>query len=194
MKSLIKILDEHLENEISIDEESFKDLYKQFWDKMLRQVCMKYTNDINQAKDYCQSGWVKVYQKLDKFTGKGSVDGWISTVIRNTILDELRKRKIDYVEKEPEWGRLGKGQLLDPDAGSIESYNEEGTFETSEGITFDDVIQATKQLSPAYKEVFELYLQGYKHEEIAEKLGITVGTSKSNVFKAKENIKKMLKP
>jgi len=194
MKSLIKILDEHLENEISIEQESFKDIYNQLWDKMLRNVCMKYTNDVNQAKDYCQSGWVKVYQKLDKFTGKGSVDGWISTVIRNTILDELRKRKIDYVEKEPEWGRLGKGQLLDPDAGSIESYNEEGTFETSEGITFDDVIQATKQLSPAYKEVFELYLQGYKHEEIAEKLGITVGTSKSNVFKAKENIKKMLKP
>ena len=116
---------------------------------MLRQVCMKYTNDINQAKDYCQSGWVKVYQKLDKFTGKGSVDGWISTVIRNTILDELRKRKIDYAEKEPEWGRLGKGQLLDPAAGSIEPYNEEGTYPTSEG--YNNLIHVSSSFSKSFK-------------------------------------------
>ena len=179
MKSLIKILDEHLENEISIEQESFKDIYNQLWDKMLRNVCMKYTNDINQAKDYCQSGWVKVYQKLDKFTGKGSVDGWISTVIRNTILDELRKKKLDYT---------------DEDLGISELQTDEDPISTDEGITFNDVIQAANNLSPAYKEAFELYAQGYKHQEIAEKLGISVGTSKSNVFKAKENIKKMLKP
>ena len=194
MRSLIKILDEHVQHEISTERESFKDLYEKLWDKMLRQVCMKYTNDINQARDYCQNGWLKVFNKLDKFEGTGSPDGWISVVIRNNILDELRKRKIDYAEKEPEWGRLGQGQLLDPEAGSLEPYSDEYTLETSEGITFDDVIKATQQLSPRYKEVFELYIQGYKHEEIAEKLGISIGTSKSNVFKSKKRIKDILSP
>ena len=194
MKSLIKILDEHLQNEISTERESFKELYEKLWDKMLRQVCMKYTKDINQARDYCQNGWLKVFNKLDKFEGKGSPDGWISVVIRNNILDELRKRKVDYADEEPDWGRLGKGQLLDAEAGNIDPYSEEGTLETSEGITFNDVIQAARNLSPAYREAFELYAQGYKHQEIADKLGISIGTSKSNVFKAKENIKKMLKP
>jgi RNA polymerase sigma-70 factor (ECF subfamily) len=186
MKSLIKILDEHLQNEISVERESFQELYEKLWDKMLRQVCMKYTNDINQARDYCQNGWLKVFNKLDKFEGTGSPDGWISVVIRNNILDELRKRKVEYAEEEPEWGRLGKG--------SLEPQSDEDALETSEGITFDDVIKATQQLSPRYKEVFELYLQGYKHEEIAEKLGISIGTSKSNVFKSKKRIKDILSP
>ena len=186
MKSLIKILDEHLQNEISTERQSFQELYEKLWDKMLRQVCMKYTNDINQARDYCQNGWVKVFNKMDKFDGTGSPDGWVSVVIRNNILDELRKRKVDYADEEPEWGRLEKG--------SIEPESDDYEVETSQGITFDDVIQATKQLSPRYKEAFELYAQGYKHQEIAQKLGISIGTSKSNVYKAKENIKKMLSP
>ena len=54
---------------------------------------------------------MKVFNKLDKFGGSGSPDGWVSVVIRNNILDELRKRKVDYAEEEPEWGRLGKGRV-----------------------------------------------------------------------------------
>jgi len=185
MKSLITILKEQVTDNLDTKTLSFEELYEKLWDKMLRQVCMKYTRDINQARDYCQNGWVKVFNKLDKYKGTGSPDGWISTVIRNNILDELRKRKIDYAENEPEWGIIGKG--------SVEPYSEEGSFETSEGITFKDVLQATEQLSPAYKAVFELYLHGYKHDEIAEELGITIGTSKSNVFKAKQRIKDILK-
>lgn len=193
MKSLITILKEQVTDNLDTKTLSFEELYEKLWDKMLRQVCLKYTRDINQARDYCQNGWVKVFNKLDKYKGTGTPDGWISTVIRNNILDELRKRKIDYAENEPEWGMLGQGQLLDPGAGSIEPYSEEGSFETSEGITFNDVLHATEQLSPAYKAVFELYLHGYKHDEIAEELGITIGTSKSNVFKAKQRIKDILK-
>jgi len=184
MKGLIKILEEQIEEEVIQSTPSFQELYDRLWDKMLYNVCMKYTNDINQARDYCQNGWMKVFNKLDKFGGSGSPDGWVSVVIRNNILDELRKRKVDYAEEEPEWGRLGKG--------SIEPESEDYEMETSEGITFDDVLQATQQLSPRYREVFELYLQGYKHDEIAEELGITVGTSKSNVFKSKKRIKDIL--
>jgi len=184
MKGLIKILEEQIEEEVIQSTPSFQELYGRLWDKMLYNVCMKYTNDINQARDYCQNGWMKVFNKLDKFGGSGSPDGWVSVVIRNNILDELRKRKVDYADEEPEWGRLGKG--------SIEPESEDYEIETSEGITFDDVLQATQQLSPRYREVFELYLQGYKHDEIAEELGITVGTSKSNVFKSKKRIKDIL--
>ena len=53
------------------------------WKKMLYGVCMKYTNDINQAQDYCQNGFMKVYKNLDLFTGEGSLEGWIRKVINN---------------------------------------------------------------------------------------------------------------
>lgn len=153
-------------------------IYKELWDEMLHTVCMKYTNDINTAQDYCQNGFVKVYQNIHKKTGEGSLKGWIKKVINNNILDELRKKKIKYTTDDSVLGRIE-----DPTS-TEDQYVEK--------ISAIEIMRAAENLSPRFKAVFDLYSQGYKHEEIAEKLGITVGTSKSNLFKSKANIRKYL--
>jgi len=153
-------------------------IYNELWDEMLYGVCMKYTKDINTAEDYCQNGFIKVYQNIHKKTKEGSLKGWIKKVINNNILDELRKKKIKYTTDDSVLGRIE-----DP------TSNEDQYVEKISAI---EIMSAAENLSPRFKEVFDLYYEGYKHEEIAEKLGITVGTSKSNLFKAKANIKKYL--
>jgi|7_EtaG_2_1085326.scaffolds.fasta_scaffold02270_16 RNA polymerase sigma-70 factor (ECF subfamily) len=153
-------------------------IYNELWDEMLHSVCMKYTNDINTAQDYCQNGFVKVYQNIHKKTRDGSLKGWIRRVINNNILDELRKKKIKYTTDDSMLGRVE-----DPTS-TEDQYVEK--------ISTIEIMRAAENLSPAFKKVFELYFEGYKHEEIAEKLGITVGTSKSNLFKAKANLRKYL--
>ena len=162
----------------SINPSDMGKIYDELWDEMLYSVCMKYTNDINTAQDYCQNGFVKVYQNIHKKTGEGSLKGWIKKVINNNILDELRKKKIKYTSDETDWGRINvPSTTYDPN---------------DEKISAIEIMRAAENLSPRFKAVFDLYSQGYKHEEIAEKLGITVGTSKSNLFKAKANLRKYL--
>jgi len=175
MKNLIKKI---LKEELLKENLKFEDIYNDLWSKMLYSVCMKYTNDINQAQDYCQNGFMKVYNNLDKFKNIGSLEGWVRRIITNSMIDDYRKKKVQptaQVIDDPDWGRIDSG------------YDDE---EYSEDDRMPGVQQAITKLSPQYKKVFELYLDGYKHEEIAKMLGITVGTSKSNVFKAKQAIRK----
>lgn len=154
----------------------FQQIYTDMWDKMLRQVCLKYTNDMSKAEDYCQNGFMKVHKSLKNYTGKGSIEGWVRRVLKNSIIDELRKRKVDYSGDEPDWGRL-------------DVADEEPTEDKVEMI--ESVLHL---LSPAYKRIFELYyFSGLNHRQIAAKLGISEGTSKSNLSKAKKNVIKLVK-
>jgi len=173
MKNLIRKI---LKEELLKEEADFNQIYRDLHKKMLYGLCMKYTDDINQAEDYCQEGWMKVYKYLDKLDEVRDAEAWVYTVIKNKILDELRKKKLQYVD-DPDWSRIDSG---DEDK------------EETEDIRLDDIRAVVSNLSPQYKDVFNLYSQGYKHREIAKLLNISVGTSKSNLFKAKVNINKYL--
>jgi RNA polymerase sigma factor (sigma-70 family) len=158
----------------------FQDIYSSMWDKMLNQVCMKYTKDRNKAEDFCQNGFIKVYKNLGKYDESGSLEGWVRRVINNSILDELRKEKMSFVDKGDDgfdFSRLDVGE---------EEY-EESEF------SLEDIKKVLPQLSPAYKKVFELYyLDGLKHEDIAKKLGVSANTSKTNLMKARAKVKEFL--
>ena len=158
----------------------FNDIYSTMWDKMLNTVCMKYTKDRNKAEDFCQNGFIKVYKNLHKYDDSGSLEGWVRRVINNNILDELRKKKMDFVDGEDgfDFSRLDVGE---------EPYEEEG-------LSMSDVRKVLPQLSPAYRKAFELYyLDGLKHDEIAKKLSISPNTSKTNLMKAKRKVRDLLK-
>ena len=71
----------------------FGELYISLWDKMLNVVCRKYTSDISKAQDYCQNGFVKVYNNISKYDGEGSLEAWVKCVINNNIIDVLKKSK-----------------------------------------------------------------------------------------------------
>jgi RNA polymerase sigma factor (sigma-70 family) len=158
----------------------FDELYNRLWGKMLNTVCRKYTIDSDKAQDYCQNGFIKVYNNISKYDGKGSLEGWVSRVINNNILDELRKGKIEIDDGGDNGFDLSK--LRDS----------EDTYEESEH-SISKIIGLLKYLPPAYKRAFEMYyLDGLQHNEISEILGITIGTSKSNLYKSKGKLKKYL--
>ena len=161
---------------------SQQQVYEMYYSKMLG-VCMRYTKDLDQAKDLLQDGFVKVFSKVGNYNQQGSFEGWIRRIVVNTCIDYFRRNRNDFV-------------LLDSDA-TLEQLMpvEEEEEEDSDEFEFkaSQVIEAMQKLSPAYRTIFNLYVfENLQHKEIAERLDISVGTSKSNLAKAKRNLKKIL--
>lgn len=162
-------------------------VYELFYGKMMA-VCLRYTKNHDQAKDILQDGFIKVFRSMDKFNREGSFEGWIRRIMVNTAIDYFRRAKNAY--------------LLLGEERSIEDFgdqDEEDTLQDTEeeelpDLKPADVINAMQKLTPAYRTVFNLYVfEEMTHKEIAEMLGINIGTSKSNLAKAKHNLKKLLK-
>jgi RNA polymerase sigma-70 factor (ECF subfamily) len=158
----------------------FSAAYEELYPKVFRSICMKYSNgDREKAQDFCQNGFIKAYQKRDMYRGE-SLAGWISTIVRNNILDELRKEKIRPKSSSYDFGRLDTGE---------EEYDDLFMGKYTE----KDIQDAMNTLSPAYQDTFRMYyFDDMSHQEIANKLGTSEGTSKSNLFKAKAKIKNYL--
>jgi RNA polymerase sigma-70 factor (ECF subfamily) len=162
-------------------------VYELFYGKMMA-VCLRYTKNHDQAKDILQDGFIKVFRNMDRFNRAGSFEGWIRRIMVNTAIDHFRRAKNAY--------------LLLGEERSIEDFgdqDEEDTLQDEEGteeldLKPADVINAMQKLTPAYRTVFNLYVfEEMTHKEIADALGINIGTSKSNLAKAKHNLRKLLK-
>lgn len=147
-------------------------------------VCMRYASDLDQGKELVQEGFIKLFKNLHKYKNDGSFEGWVRRIFTNNAIDAFRKKK--HQDMVPDDDR----QLLNlPD----ERNEHEFLDPEEETIQPKDVIEAMQQLSPAYRMVFNLYvMENYSHQDIADELGISVGTSKSNLAKARMNMKKIL--
>ena len=175
-------LKEIIEGCLRNNRRSQEELFKLFYGKML-PVCLRYIPDRDSAQEVLQEGFIKVFEKLEAFDYKGSFEGWIRRIIANTAIDAIRRSKKDpYLTDNDNDFKLGAS---DP-------------MEEREEIEFTDLkaeiaMLAIQELSPAYRTVFNLYvLEDYSHKEIGEMLGISEGTSKSNLAKAKMNLQKIL--
>lgn len=156
-----------------------KALYDEFANDMFK-VCLTYANDYDEANDLLQEGFLKVYQKIHKYQPTGSLGGWIRTVIVNTCIDHYRSDKWNR-NKEP-FEFNGKADV------SMSVQND--VYDVFEK---EDFLKITKQLPAGYRAILNLYfLEDYTHKEIAEKLDISEGTSKSQLFKAKNYLKNLL--
>jgi RNA polymerase sigma factor (sigma-70 family) len=168
------------------DRRSQQAIHKMFYGKM-KAVCMRYTRDSDQAMDVLQEGFLKVFNNLEKYTGVGTFEGWMRRIMVNLSIDRFRRLKHDLV-------LLGEQNDIENWAGETDDEtddSEEG--EEIYDITPEQIIDAMQQLTPAYRTVFNLYVyEDYTHQDIAEALGISVGTSKSNYAKAKKNMRKLL--
>jgi RNA polymerase sigma-70 factor, ECF subfamily len=163
------------------DRASQKLLYERFYGKMMG-VCMRYAKDRDEAKDILHEGYMKVFDKLKNFGNKGSFEGWIRRIMVNAAIDHLRRNKHDYLIVNTVYASDQAGVVADePDDNIINRVDQE------------EVMKAVQNLSPAYRAVFNLYvIEEYSHKEISEILDISEGTSKSNLAKAKFNLKKNL--
>lgn len=164
------------------DRASQKALYEQYYSKMLG-VCLRYAKEKEDAKDVLHEAFLKVFNNLKNFNGSGSFEGWIRRIMVNTSIDHLRKNKQNYLIVST-------------------VYANEKAFAATEEIEDDDlllnidkedILKAVQDLTPAYRTVFNLYvIEEFTHKEIAEMLDISEGTSKSNLSKAKFNLRKNL--
>ncbi len=164
------------------DENCQRELYNRFFGLMMA-VCFRYCDCKQDAEDIVQEGFVKVFEKIDSFDNAGSFEGWLKRVFVNMCLDNIRRRKMQFLS-------INEGDNEDYLLGSTEQEEkEENVLLTSIGR--DNLMKAIQNLSPMYRTVFNLYVvEGYTHVEIAEMLEVSEGTSKSNLFKAKKKLRK----
>ncbi len=156
-------------NCIEGDQRAQQKLFEMYASKMMG-VCLRYMKDQAQAEDVLQDGFVKVFTKLEKYTGNGSLEGWVRRIMVNTALDELRKTNkfktnvsMDDVDYK-----------VESDANALSSLLEE------------DLLKLIREMPDGYKTVFNMFaIEGFSHKEIAEKLGISENTSKSQYSRAK---------
>ena len=158
-----------------------KTLYEKFYGKMM-SVCMRYAKDRDEAKDILHEGYIKVFDKLKNFGSKGSFEGWVRRIMVNTAIDHLRRNKHEYLIVNTVYASDQAAMITDESDDNIINQ-----------VDHEEVMRAVQQLSPAYRAVFNLYvIEEYSHKEISEILDISEGTSKSNLAKAKFNLKKNL--
>ena len=150
----------------------------------MKVVCMRYAPDADTAEDLVQEGFIKVFEKVVHFNMQGSFEGWVRRIMVNNAIDYIRRNKILHVSMEDEHVQ----RKADIAGDSLEDDEPEYL-----NITPSQILRAMQELSPAYRTVFNLYvMENYSHQEIAEELGINIGTSKSNLAKARQNLKKIL--
>jgi RNA polymerase sigma factor (sigma-70 family) len=162
--------------------DSQKLFYQTFYG-YVKSVCMRYCTQEEDVVEVVNDGFLKVFRSLSTFNApnanpEASLKGWMKRIMINTAIDHLRKNKHRFLVAE-----------------MAESHFD--TAETSESsidsMTYKEIMAVIQRLSPVYRIVFNLYvLDGFKHEEIAKQLHISVGASKSNLAKARSNLKKML--
>ena len=162
------------------DPECQKLLFKAFYGRMLG-LCLRYSNQRDDAQDVVQEGFIRLFDKIDLYKETGSFEGWIKKIFVNIALDNLRRKKMQLISIDGEGCRkeLRAHEKLDQSL--------------LDRISQEKLLEAIQNLSPVYRTVLNLHVyEGYTHDEIASELGISAGTSKSNLSKAKVNLKKML--
>lgn len=154
-------------------------LYEHMYSKMLN-VCYRYSDRPEDAKDLLQDGFLKVFDKIGRFNFKGSLEGWIRRIMVNHAIDHFRKNRKRFALSET----LVKAENI------ADEEIEESDFA---GLNAKELLACVQELSPVYRTVFSLYvLDDYSHAEIAEELSISEGSSKSNLSKAKRNLKSLV--
>ncbi|MCK9255058.1 MAG: sigma-70 family RNA polymerase sigma factor [Bacteroidales bacterium] len=156
-------------------------LYKATYGKMLG-LCLRYAENKEEAKDFLHDGFIKVFEKIKFFKHSGSIEGWIRRIIVNNTIDTIRRKNRMAFTNDSE------NDLMKLSADTNDNIDDINTMQANAEI----IIGLIQELSPAYKTVFNLYvIEEYTHKEIAEMLNISIGTSKSNLAKAKARLKNM---
>lgn len=154
-----------------------KAFYEQFAPKMFA-VCFRYTSNQEAAQDLLQDGFIKVFKNLHRFRFEGSLEGWIRRIFVNTAIEQFRKKSLPQTS-------IGEKHLDVADEDDITAL---------ERLAEKDILKMIHELAPGYQAVFNLYVvEGYSHKEISELLGISEGTSKSQLARAKGILAKKVK-
>ncbi|MFT5511670.1 MAG: RNA polymerase sigma factor (sigma-70 family) [Bacteroidia bacterium] len=168
---------------IDNDSRAQKILFENYAPKMLG-VCARYCSNMEDAKDALHEGFIKVFQRIEKFKGSSTLETWMTRLMINTAIDNFKK-STKYMHFE--------------DAEKVHEYSNDDTsyilnLEDDQEVRMSDLRKVIAQLPDGYKMVFNLYaVEGYSHNQIAEELNISTGTSKSQLARARTLLKKLVK-
>ncbi|GAA4890979.1 RNA polymerase sigma factor [Flaviramulus aquimarinus] len=149
------------------------ELYKLFSSKLF-SVCLKYSRNYAEAEDNLQDAFLTIFKKIEQYKGKGSFEGWLKRITINTVLQRYRNEKVFDIINE--------------------NIIEDVELEVDESlVSIDYLLQIIQELPDRYRLVFNLYvLDGYSHKDIASMLNINLGTSKSNLSRARQILKRTI--
>jgi len=170
----VDVINQVIYNAIQGDRYAQSKLYHLFAPGMF-VVCQRYAQSKEDAEDILQDGFIKIFQNLQQYRSNGSFEGWVRKIMINCALQKYRSQTHLHI--------ISTGE------------NYENSYFFYEDITsrieVKELINLVQQLPTAYRMVFNLFVfEGMKHKEIALKLGITEGTSKSNLFDARAILQK----
>jgi RNA polymerase sigma factor (sigma-70 family) len=145
---------------------------------MLFAVCRRYLRSREDAEEALVSGLFKVFSQIESYAGAGSFEGWMRRIVVNESLMMLRKHH----------------NLVFPGDDSKLNSEQADTFSIEAELSAREILELLDQLPTGYRTVFNLYvLEGFKHHEIAETLGISINTSKSQLILAKEKLRNLMR-
>lgn len=140
-------------------------------------ITLRYADSRDEAAAILNDSFMKVFENISRFDSQRPFEPWLRRIIVNTAINHYHKTR-----KEREMEEFG----------NVENRLA-GEETVMSGISYKEIIEMVQQLTPAYRTVFNLYvIEGFRHEEIAEMLGISVGSSKSNLSRAKQNLRVLL--
>jgi RNA polymerase sigma factor (sigma-70 family) len=146
-----------------------RSVYEQHAPQMLA-VCLRYVHDRSEAEGVMVNGFLKVFDKIGQYSGEGSFEGWIRRIMVNESLLYLRQNRHAHM-------------MVEVEAASREVVSTEDAYQQ---LAAEDLLALVRKLPEGYRTVFNLYaIEGYAHKEIAEQLGISENTSKSQLSRAR---------
>jgi len=167
--SLEKLIEKCKKN----DTKAQGEIYKLFSSKLFA-LCLKYSTNYAEAEDNLQDAFMTIFNKISQYKSKGSFEGWLKRITINTALQRYRTKGVFSIINE---------DIADDVEVDVDDSN----------IPLDYLLQIIQELPNRYRLVFNLYvLDDYSHKDIANMLEITQGTSKSNLARAREILKKKI--
>lgn len=152
-----------------------KQLYQAYYAYAM-SICLRYSNSKDDAVEILNDGFMKVFKYLKGFDQKKPFRPWFGRIMVNAAVDHFNKYKSKFETSQLE-----------------SALNLSDRSDIIQGISYHEIIDMIQQLPPSYRTVFNLYVvEGFTHEEIAQQLGVTVGTTKSNLFKARRYMRDIL--
>lgn len=170
-----KYTDEELVKGCVANDRFFQEqLYRRYFAGMMG-MCLRYTQDKEEAMSIVNTGFMRVYKKIELYSFKGSLEGWIRRLVFHSLSDHFKKvnRQIRFMELENRDAPIRSDGL--------------------DNLYAEDIMNMVEELPPATKQVFKLYaIEGYTHVEISKNIGISEGTSKWHLATARKKLKQLI--
>lgn len=157
------------------DRESQRLLHKHYYSYAM-SICVRYCRTREEAQEVMNDGFLKVFLRINQYRMETSFVGWLRRIMINSCIDHYRREAKHY-----------EVERIDSIKGAMHGES------VMDQLSHQELMEMVQQLSPGYRAVFNLYvIDGYTHKEIGAMLGISDGTSKSNLMKAREILKKRI--